>query len=708
MAEKTLRKVEDELSCSICLETYTDPKLLQCFHEFCQKCLVKLVAQDQQGQLSLTCPICRQVTPIPANGVVGLRPAFRINHLLEIMKEHKKAATTPSPSAGELEKDSTKAAPCNRIKISCPDHGGKEVELYCETCEDTICWKCALKGGKHHSHDYEELDNAFEKYKVEIAASLEPVEKQLTIAKKALAELDTCCGEVSDQQAGIEADIHETFRELQEMLNVRKTKLIHQLHQLTQGKLKRLAVQRDLIETKQAQLSSCLIFMKESLKTDSQGEALMMKRNLVNQVKELTTFPSDLLKPTTEMDVVFSTDIATVTACQNYGQVKAVDLLDPSKCYVAGSNTRTAVIGETTTAILHAVNFKNQPCKGSIQSLECELVHEITGTRIRGSVARMCDVQYKITYQPTIKGRHQLHIKIDSQHIKDSPFSVVAISSVLKLDTPVKSLDGLEEPEGVAITPSGMVIVTEWKAHRVSILHPNGAGDRLLSFGTRGSGLGQFIHPAGVAVNDAGNILVTDWGNHRIHKFTAAGQFLTTVGSKGSGLLQFCFPYGIAVSAKNNAVYVTDNNHRVQILTSDLTFTSTFGRRGKGTGQFISPHGIACDSTGNVYVADHFTHRIQVFTAEGKFLREFGVRGKACGTLNEPSGIAIDTNDMVYITEFDNHRVSVFTCKGEFVTSFGSCGGKFGQFQSPLGICVDNSGIVYVCDNANMRLQLLC
>ena len=65
MAEKALKKVEDQLiDCSICLETYTDPKLLQCLHVFCRKCLVKLVVRDQQGQLILTCPICRQDTPV--------------------------------------------------------------------------------------------------------------------------------------------------------------------------------------------------------------------------------------------------------------------------------------------------------------------------------------------------------------------------------------------------------------------------------------------------------------------------------------------------------------------------------------------------------------------------------------------------------------------------------------------------------------------
>lgn len=69
MAEVALKKLEEQLQCSICLETYTDPKLLQCNHVYCQKCLVKLVIRDQQGQLSLPCPICRQATPVPASGV---------------------------------------------------------------------------------------------------------------------------------------------------------------------------------------------------------------------------------------------------------------------------------------------------------------------------------------------------------------------------------------------------------------------------------------------------------------------------------------------------------------------------------------------------------------------------------------------------------------------------------------------------------------
>ena len=42
---------------------------------------------------------------------------------------------------------------------------------------------------------------------------------------------------------------------------------------------------------------------------------------------------------------------------------------------------------------------------------------ELTGTRTRGSIERKGLSQYKISYQYTIKGQHQLHINVEGQHI---------------------------------------------------------------------------------------------------------------------------------------------------------------------------------------------------------------------------------------------------------------------------------------------------
>ena len=362
-----------------------------------------------------------------------------------------------------------------------------------------------------------------------------------------------------------------------------------------------------------------------------------------------------------------------------------------------------AVVGEKSTAILHAVSYEGKPYEDPIKSLKCELVSEITGTRASCSVERRGQSQYEICHQPSIKGRHQLHIKVEGQHVRGSPSSVAVKSPVEKLGTPILTLGGARKPWGVAINQRGEVVVTEWGVHCVSVFSPS--GEKLRSFGTHGSGQGQFNNPSGVAVDGEGNILVVDCDNHHIQKFTTESQFLTAVGTKGSGPLQFCYPLDIAFNTSNNKVYVADlANDRVQILNSDLTFSSTFGKQGRAKGQFNQPQGVACDSSGKVCVADTLNHRIQVFTAEGKFFRMFGRSGQGRGELGTPQFIAVDTGSMVYVSR--GHHVSVFTSEGKFVTSFGRKGEGPGEFICPRGLAVDNNGVVYVCDRDNNCVQV--
>ena len=431
----------------------------------------------------------------------------------------------------------------------------------------------------------------------------------------------------------------------------------------------------------------------------NQEEVLMMKTNIVNQVKELTTpFPPDILEPKIVADVKFYASQDVPAMCQNYGKIfLAEPLPNPLKCQLVGKDLEVAVVGEKSTAVVHINNLYGKPCKESIKSLECELSSEMTGARLRGSVEKMEQGQYRISYQPTIKGRHQLHIKVKDQHIRGSPFDIMVKLPLDKLGTPIQTIDGVQGPLGVVVNQKGEVVVTEPGKNIISVFSAD--GERLQSFGSRGSGQGQFIHPWGITIDGDGNIVV-DNDNHCIQKFTASGQFLSAVGGKGNRHLQFKKPQGMTYNASNNKLYVAGSlNNRVQVLNSDLTFFSTFDS--------VVPTDAACDSTGNVYVSCAINHCIQVFTPEGQLLREFGKYGSGRRQLTFPHGIAIDTNDVVYVSEgLIKYCVSVFTSEGQFLTSFGGKGTEPGKLKFPHGLAVDSSGFVYVCDNENHRIQV--
>ena len=44
-----LKELDEQLTCNVCLDQYTNPKTLPCLHSFCLKCIEKL-PQEQQVQ----------------------------------------------------------------------------------------------------------------------------------------------------------------------------------------------------------------------------------------------------------------------------------------------------------------------------------------------------------------------------------------------------------------------------------------------------------------------------------------------------------------------------------------------------------------------------------------------------------------------------------------------------------------------------------
>ena len=121
MIKEAIKKLNAKLECSICLETFKQPKLLPCYHMFCKSlCLEKLVTKD--GRSSLTCPTCQHIVPLSERGVAGLQLDFHIDNLFEIRDAFDKAAESSKTQCGN----------CKERKAT----------GYCRYCEDFMCNNC--------------------------------------------------------------------------------------------------------------------------------------------------------------------------------------------------------------------------------------------------------------------------------------------------------------------------------------------------------------------------------------------------------------------------------------------------------------------------------------------------------------------------------------------------------------------------------------
>ena len=323
----------------------------------------------------------------------------------------------------------------------------------------------------------------------EIISSLEPIKKLLSSVDEVLTQFERRSGEIYDKRAAIEANIHTAINEVHQVLDVRRTELIGRLHQLTQWKLKDLAAQSNRVETIHAQLKSCLDYMEKSIETECQSDALKMKTTVLKQVKELTsTIQPATLQPNTEADIFYSASADIAASCSQFGRVALPSgSPDPSKCHISGKGLEVAEVGQKATAILQVFNSTGEPCNPA-KALECKLVKDISDAQVAGSFKKLeGQNRYEISYQPTIKGQHKLHITVEGQHIRGSPFSVAVTST--SFSSPIHSIDGVEGPFGI-VNYNGEIVVSEIGGRdRISVYSPSGKKIRTV----RVSGLGGLL-----------------------------------------------------------------------------------------------------------------------------------------------------------------------------------------------------------------------
>jgi sugar lactone lactonase YvrE len=234
------------------------------------------------------------------------------------------------------------------------------------------------------------------------------------------------------------------------------------------------------------------------------------------------------------------------------------------------------------------------------------------------------------------------------------------------------------------------------------------------AFGSTGTGVNQFGGIAGrigdVAVDASGRIYITDPGNNRIVRIdNMTGAGWTTFGTAGTGVGQFSLVSGIALDAAGR-IYVTDETANRVVRMDDMTGAgwTELGilAGGNGVGQFDSPVSIAIRNTGlgeRIYVADRDNNRIvQMTDMTGGGWATFSTGAQI---QDQPGGVSVDSSGRIYFTQFFRHRiVRIDTIAGGGFRTFGSLGNGTNQFQNPFATSIDLQNRIYITDRSNNRL----
>ena len=117
--------IPSSATCGICCELYVDPRLLQCLHSFCSKCLKKALEEEGSGT-SLKCPTCQKTASLPEGGVSTLPKDLRRSYEAEVAQY-----TSKIQSEEEISCD------------LCVDESNGPAISFCVNCCEFLCKLCS-------------------------------------------------------------------------------------------------------------------------------------------------------------------------------------------------------------------------------------------------------------------------------------------------------------------------------------------------------------------------------------------------------------------------------------------------------------------------------------------------------------------------------------------------------------------------------------
>ena len=235
-----------------------------------------------------------------------------------------------------------------------------------------------------------------------------------------------------------------------------------------------------------------------------------------------------------------------------------------------------------------------------------------------------------------------------------------------------------ERTHGITIGPDDSVYCVDDGGHCIKKFTSD--GKLLLTLGTGqpsdtgydGSTVPSITHggppfnrPTNIAVAPNGELYVSDgYGNCRVHRFSAAGELIQSWGTPGTGPGEFNLPHGIWVLPDERVLVADRENDRIQVFSP--------------SGEFITewldvqrPTQVISRGDGLVYVSElqwmpgqesfrvgkassRVPARISVYNESGQLqgrLEELEAGPCAAGSVGAPHSLAVDSEGSIYVGE---------------------------------------------------------
>ena len=740
-----LHNLNEEVSCSVCMSTFTDPKILPCFHTFCLHCLNELQrTSGKHGEI--TCPECRRKFQVPGSGYPKDLPAnFRMNSLLDVMAIQK--CNVSGVKCGNCEKTSAESFYCfqccafwcedcsaahNLIKankthrvlairdfqdkdienvlkraVYCQKkhHEKEELKFFCKQCEVSICNTCVVTF--HEGHDKVLLQDAANEKKLSLESAIESQKEKLLQMRNLISGLQNEYIKIQGQVTHIRKSSQSFVDNLIKVVEEKRMEILKKVENKANESFERLAVQQSQVENEIQLIETSIDKTETFLKRSSDAEIMQFKTVQEEAVGDGLRQVEDKLEDPGNFVFIANKKLIDQVSSDGVGSF-FLSKTKSNNSGAVGKGITDVTVGLKAQFVLTTQSAENKRCYEQFTSVSMEMRNDqghdcATGVQVQDNK----DGSYNISYFAKEAGACRTSVMINGEHVSGSPFTVQVkprqYEPVLSFGRKGLSWSSrkFDCPWGVAVNERNEIAVTDCSNNRVQIFSCNGKFIR--SFGKKGVKKGEFKDPSGIAYLNNGNIVVADSSNDRLQIFTERGEYLAQIGSEEIPDHQFNSPMGLSVDNDGNIIVADSNNKLIKIFTPSGQFLRKFG------GEYLLVDPFHCIQKDQYFiVSDKGDHCIKVFNTEGDFLYKFGNIGKGDGEFVEPYCLSVDKAEHLMVCDYANDIVQVLDLSGKFITKIRvPYGGEVEPFELPTSTAVLTDGRIVLTDFYNDRVLII-
>ena len=673
--------LKKQLTCSICLDTYSEPKTISCLHTFCCECLEKH-ARVSQKQGKFRCPECQAAIDLPeGNRFDRLPNSFFHKSLLSLLAVRQSgeassitcyqcSATNPQMyycfdcgrfmcpdcfNAHELLKKSFqghKVTPVQDFKTEdyeallrrqpfCSQqfHEREIARFFCSQCQVCICQICIVTD--HQNHKVVLLDKAAHEEKDNIMSGAKLIKNMESELQEVIRQFEETISKLESNMATAKRNVKQVAEQMIANIRERERKALESLEATRVSRLHKINLAKQEVESLVKQMNQAAEYAENLVQRTSSWDIMKNKENLKTKFEELLRVEvpkhqqATFIKFTAASHRDLKLGFIEVTEDTANAAKSTLEGLD--KTFQAGVGAEFTLCPKTSGGEMS----KQSNLKSRVKLL-IKPVKDVTDVIVEENK----DGNLRLKFTPKVPSVYSIEVKINGDKLPTCPMTV-----------------RVKERE--------LVVVGELKLK----LFP---GD-------------TFKWLYGIAVNTEGQIVVTDNFGHCVYVFDKNGNCLRKIGSKGSNTGQFLHPKGISFLNDNEVLIAEYGNNRIQRLNIQTgTVVKIFGKNGRAKGEFSGPIDVTVDDEERIVVNEWENNRIQVMSKEGKSIFTDGLE-----KLNHPTCCILYKN-MFLVCDGGNHCIKAFDQLGTFLYKFGKAGNQDGQFQRPRGLLVDSSNNLLV------------